>query len=606
MQVKIFTMMCLWIGSVMSLQSQSVLNELVSLDFNQAKIKTVFKSIHEQSGAIFSYSDFNDDQIVTILAVKKPLKDVVTILEEQLNVSITAKDRYLIVKNNFVPTIKDVSIQGTIISPNSDEPLSDASVYVRKHKILVNTARDGSFAFKVPKESKKIQINVAKANYIDTTLVIVVSKNQNVNIRMRSFPRQKVSDFDSLTKKELFLSSVSDREPLSIPEVKTMTYNESFWEKQKKKNINLININDTLLNRFSVSLLPPISTNKLLAYHTKNSISINIIGGHSKGLDGLEIGGVYNYVDGNVYGVQTAGVMNLVSDNVIGTQVGGVFNGVRGHVKGVQIAGVANLNDKSTTGIQVAGVFQSTSALRGLQISGLYNSAKTVKGGQISGLINVVDSASTYLQVAGIFNKAANIEGLQISGLVNSCDTLVGIQIGIFNRSNHIKKGLSIGLVNYVKNGYNKLEVAYNELGTVSLGYRSGWAPLHFHYFGGMNLKDKEFRFAQLGIGLASSIPLSKKIHFQADANVRNTHDVDNITDWHFNMYNQLFLGLSWQPAKKFGLRSGLTFNHLWYDPASTLHSFVASMPKNPIYTEMNSSHHHKIWIGWQVGVVLF
>jgi hypothetical protein len=606
MQLKIFILIYLWVGLEISLQSQSVLNEIVSLEYTQTKVKTVFKSIHNQSGAIFSYSEFNDEQLVTILVVKKPLKEVITILEEQLNISITIKEKYLIVKNNLHPVIKDVNILGTIIDPTSGEPLSEASVYVSKHKILVNTGRNGSFAFKVPKESKQILINVAKANYIDTSLVILVSKSQHLNIRMRSFPRQMVSAFDSLTKKELVISSLSNRDTLSIPEVKAMTYNESFWEKMKKKNVNLININDTIFNSFSVSLLPPISTNKLLSFHTRNTLSLNIIGGHSKGLNGVELGGVYNYDDGYVYGVQMAGVVNAVSEDVTGTQISGVLNAVKGKVKGVQIAGVVNNNDSITDGIQISGVYQKTQILRGLQIGGIYNRAKRVTGGQISGLINTVDSASTYLQIAGLYNKAANIKGVQISGLINTCDTLEGLQIGVFNKTNHVKKGLAIGLFNYVKDGYHKVEFSYNELGTMNLGYRSGWAPLHMHYFGGYNTRDKDQRFVQAGIGLATSLPISKKLNFEADFTVRNTRGVDNFTKWDFNMYNQLMIGFSWQPGKKFGIRSGLTLNHLWYDPLSTLHSYVASLPKNTLDMDTSGKYNHKAWIGWQIGVVLF
>lgn len=257
---------------------------------------------------------------------------------------------------------------------------------------------------------------------------------------MRSLPRQRISEFDSLTKKEIQLGSISDNKIPAAPAISQPTFNQNFWNKQKAKNVNLVNIKDTIFNSFSISLLPPISTNKLLSFHTRNTISLNIIGGHSKGLNGVELGGVYNYDDGDVYGVQAAGVLNIVSEDVVGTQISGVLNAVKGNVKGVQIAGVINNNDSSTDGIQISGVYQKTHTLRGLQIGGLYNRAVKATGGQISGLLNTVDTATTFLQIAGLYNHGANIRGLQISGLVNTCDTLEGLQIGIFNRAKHIKK----------------------------------------------------------------------------------------------------------------------------------------------------------------------
>lgn len=585
---------------------QPDINQEVSLQYNNTAAKIIFQDIHNQTGMVFSYSEFQDNQQISIQVIKKPLKDVLPILESTLNIHITIKEKYIIVKPNKDGLNKELSINGTVTDPNSNEPLSDASIYVKKHKILVNSDKKGRFVFNVPSSTNQIKINIAKENYLDTSVVIVASRSQTLHIKMRSFPRKRISEFDSLTKKELQIGSLNnDRIPTS-PEIVKASYNENFWNKMKLKNVNLININDTIFNSFSVSLLPPISTNKLLSFHTRNTISLNIIGGNSKGLNGVEIGGVYNYDDGDVYGVQVAGVVNAVSEDVVGTQISGVMNAVKGNVKGVQIAGVINNNDSITDGIQISGVYQKTHILRGLQIGGLYNHAVKATGGQISGLLNTVDSATTFLQIAGLYNHAANIKGIQISGLVNTCDTLEGLQIGIFNRANYVKKGLSIGLINYVKNGYHKLEISHNDLGTTSIGYRSGWAPLHMHYFGGVNLVNKDQRFFQPGMGIASSLPLSKTINFEADANIRNTHRVDDFSSWDFNMHNQLMLGLSWQPFKKIGIRTGITLNHFWYNNRVDINNHVASLIDNPVYEKDGPDRNHKMWIGWHVGLLLF
>ncbi len=585
---------------------QPDINQEVSLQYNNTAAKIIFQDIHNQTGMVFSYSEFQDNQQISIQVIKKPLKDVLPILESTLNIHITIKEKYIIVKPNKDGLNKELSINGTVTDPNSNEPLSDASIYVKKHKILVNSDKKGRFVFNVPSSTNQIKINIAKENYLDTSVVIVASRSQTLHIKMRSFPRKRISEFDSLTKKELQIGSLNnDRIPTS-PEIVKASYNENFWNKMKLKNVNLININDTIFNSFSVSLLPPISTNKLLSFHTRNTISLNIIGGNSKGLNGVEIGGVYNYDDGDVYGVQVAGVVNAVSEDVVGTQISGVMNAVKGNVKGVQIAGVINNNDSITDGIQISGVYQKTHILRGLQIGGLYNHAVKATGGQISGLLNTVDSATTFLHIAGLYNHAANIKGIQISGLVNTCDTLEGLQIGIFNRANYVKKGLSIGLINYVKNGYHKLEISHNDLGTTSIGYRSGWAPLHMHYFGGVNLVNKDQRFFQPGMGIASSLPLSKTINFEADANIRNTHRVDDFSSWDFNMHNQLMLGLSWQPFKKIGIRTGITLNHFWYNNRVDINNHVASLIDNPVYEKDGPDRNHKMWIGWHVGLLLF
>jgi hypothetical protein len=274
-------------------------------------------------------------------------------------------------------------------------------------------------------------------------------------------------------------------------------------------------------------------------------------------------------------------------------------------MRGAQIAGILNLNDKTTKGLQLSGVGQQTRSLEGIQMAGIYNKAKTAKGLQISGICNVVDSATTQLQISGIYNKAANVKGLQISGIANYCDTLTGIQIGLYNNTKHIKGGFAVGFINYVKDGYNKLELAYNELGTSSIGYRSGWAPLHFHYFVGANLKDKTYKFVQAGIGLASSTPINKRLSFQADINVRQSFDVDAIAQNSFNMYSQALIGISWQLTKKVGIRTGLTLNHVWYNPTSEINRHIVSLVNSTIYTNDSNNRIQKMWLGWQVGILL-
>ena len=126
------------------------------------------------------------------------------------------------------------------------------------------------------------------------------------------------------------------------------------------------------------------------------------------------------------------------------------------------------------------------------------------------------------------------------------------------------------------------------------------------HYFGGVNLVNKDHRFVQAGMGIASSLPLTKTINFEADANIRNTHDVDDFSSWDFNMHNQLMLGLSWQPFKKIGIRTGITLNHFWYNNTVDINNHVASLIDNVVYEKDGTDRNHKMWIGWHVGLLLF
>lgn len=586
------------------LSGQSLLEKRVTLQYQNENASTVFKEIQKQTGVIFSYSSFNDKKRLSIIVNNTPLKNVVAILEKELSVQILLKDKYLIVRPLEMQETKDVFLEGAISDLENGVPIQQASIYIKEQKSLVNSDEHGKFGLKLPKGNRQLLINVAKSGYIDTTVVIVATKNQHLNIFLRNYPRERIEEFEELSDMVVQVDSKAEQENPPPPNLIETSYVENFWDKKQKQYANLKNISDTIFSSISLSLIPPISTNKLLSFNTINTLSINIIGGHSKGLNGVEVGGVYNFDAGQVYGVQVAGVSNIVKEDVIGVQVGGVMNGVGGKVSGVQVAGVINYVDEDIEGVQIAGVMQRVRHINGLQVSGVINQAKSVNGLQIGGVLNKVDSSSSNIQIAGVVNIAKNIIGAQISGVVNICDTLKGVQIGLFNFANNIDRGFAIGLVNFTRNGYNKLEMSRNELGTYGVGYRSGWAPLHFHYFGGLNLQNADNRFVQVGVGLGSSIPLAKNWNMELDATTRSTNDIYNNLSWNFNMYNQLLVGLSWQPLRRLGIRTGLTLNHFWYDPSLAIHKHIADMGGKAIYANEGVGKNHKIWLGWQVGLL--
>ena len=160
---------CAWMNII---SSQNILNTELTLNHVNKSARIVFKDIQQQAGVIFSYSEFDDDRKLSIQVTKTALRNVIPILESELNITIIVKEKYLIIKSSGPDRSQSLSISGTIINPQSDEPVNDASVYVKKLKILVNSDSKGRFAFSLPSDFRQVRINVAKANYIDTSLVI--------------------------------------------------------------------------------------------------------------------------------------------------------------------------------------------------------------------------------------------------------------------------------------------------------------------------------------------------------------------------------------------------------------------------------------------------
>lgn len=554
--------------SILEIKSQpnSALDLSITCQFRQAKPKEIFDEISRQSGLIFSYSKLDEGKLMDLSVKDKKVREVLPILEEELNASLMVKGKYIIVKSNNAN--KDFLISGTLWDNNNDVPLSNASVYVKSLKKVTTTDEQGKFNLKLPQQSKMVKINFAKENFNDTSLIVMANKNQSLNIFLNTYSKTTIAEIEALKPKSNMMV-VKDSTKIKMPSL-----NNVIWAEIEEKNINLRNIRDTFFSNFSFSLFPPVSTNKLLSFNTRNAVAINLIGGHSKGVDIFELGGVFNIDRGDARYLQIAGVSNIVYGNTDGIQIGGVFNTVRKNMRGIQMSGTFNYVDSTTTGLQASGCYQYTNRLHGLQI-------------------------------AGAFNQANYVKGMQISGLINQADTLTGVQLGVINISNHLKGGLPIGLFNYVKDGYHKLELSYDDLGFYNLGFRSGINQLHMHYrFGARNEGNKTILNGT--IGLAASLKLTKGLYFEMDANTGNFHDLDNLEDYSFNMKNQLLLGFSIQPLKKIGLRFGATLNHFWYDNSNATNRDIVSLMNKPFFTESGNGKEHKMWLGYQVSLLLF
>jgi hypothetical protein len=432
----------------------------------------------------------------------------------------------------------------------------------------------------MPSNNKATTLNIVKDKYVDTVVVFVANKSQSISISLGMRPKELINSLPEIHSEIKQLSY--DDSIITLP--------SSLWTKLESKNVNLVNIKDTILSTISISLIPPISTNKLLSFNTKNTIGINLIGGYSKGIDVVEVGGVYNLDYGDVKYVQAAGVVNIVSGSVKGVQAAGVANLIKNNIVGVQLGGVMNYT-KNVTGVQAAGAFnQNVENISGVQVSGAYNKTNSIKG----------------VQVAGAYNKASKVNGVQVSGLLNYADTVTGFQIGIINISRKTIYGLPIGLFNYVKDGYHKAEYSYDDLGFHALSFRSGQDIFHSYIKAGYNSKISGQPLLQGRYGIGSSLKLRSSFRLELDASSGSMHKLKDLSDLELNVHNQFLLGFSFQPSKKFGIRSGLTFNHLYYDSTADIAKLSEELIGKNIYQSDGLINKHKLWFGYQVSVLLF
>lgn len=259
----------------------------------------------------------------------------------------------------------------------------------------------------------------------------------------------------------------------------------------------------------------------------ERKFSLNLFGGVTGAVRGVELGGFLNLVDHSVCGAQFSGIANLVNGPVQGAQFGlvnwsngrvdgaqfGLVAGAVGTLKGAQY-GLLEIASGDVTGAQFGLVNIGGGSLTGAQF-GLGNLAATTVFGAQLGVVNVGGDSLTGLQ-AGLANVAvgsasgaqlglANIStgetrGLKL-GLANITTGRVhGATIGLFNTAEDADA--PIGLVNVLWKGRTHLDVWATDFGVVAVGLEHGGRYLHNIYGFGISRREGRAVFSPVfGLG---------------------------------------------------------------------------------------------------------
>lgn len=214
------------------------------------------------------------------------------------------------------------------------------------------------------------------------------------------------------------------------------------------------------------SLVPGLSTNGIHGGKYRNTISLNLFSGYSNGNNFLEVGGLSNFNQSNVYGLQVAGLANVLGGNaflvhdintksdseddagadLVGIQISGIMNLLTGKLHGLQATGGINTAREDAIGFQAAGVANVVhESMMGMQIAGFQNTSyKALDGGQIAGIYNYTSGAMQGFQISA-FNQAKSINGKRST----SPSRATGLQLGLINMVRKSMAGYQIGLVNF-------------------------------------------------------------------------------------------------------------------------------------------------------------
>jgi hypothetical protein len=585
-------------ANICKAQSKSILDKTVTIQMSSKPLIDIFKVITNQTGAIFSYGQtFNANQISSVNCSKKPLRLVLNELINKGNCYYKVKSKYIIVKCDKQQQTIINKISGYVFNAEDSSSIAGASIYIKQNKTAAISNDYGNFTLVHSANIPTITVSFAKENYKDTSVVFISPVKNEVSIYL--FPKPKTVETPTIANPSYTIDTTNTPTIENLMAVQKVE--KIFWKKLRKFNRNLSNISDTLFSNFSVSLVPRVSTNSLLAFNTVNKYALNILIGYSKGIEVLEIGGLLNIDNGNVKYVQIAGLGNLVAGEVKGFQATGLFNLNRKHTVGAQFAGLSNHVNGNVAGFQSAGLYNYCKQLTGVQTAGLLNIASEVKGAQIAGLLNTTKTVNG-AQIAGLMNMAKTVNGTQISGFFNAAKKLNGFQLSLINYADSAN-GVPLGLFSFVKTGYHKIEIATDETQFVTLGFGSGVEHFYNLLFAGANIKNNNL--VTVGYGLGSSFKINKYFRIAMQATTQQMHDIRS-QKIYLQQINKFFIGPEFRLNIRIALTAGPTYNlniAQIDDPYYALS--YQQIPQKSLNNINSNNYKIRDWLGFKIALKL-
>ncbi len=354
-----------------------------------------------------------------------------------------------------------------------------------------------------------------------------------------------------------------------------------------------------------ISLLPMIGTNALRSAQITNDLSLNILWGVSGGVSGIEVGGFGNTVLGDVTGVQVAGVGSIVGGDVTGTQIGGLFNICEGRVTGVQAGGVFNISGEAEA-VQAAGLFNiSRNNMSGVQAAGLFNIAHQGAKGLQAGTLFNISGGYTHLQTALLFNSTrGDVRDGQYSLLYNRARQVEGIQFGLVNVADTVA-GMPIGLFNFIKKGYNRVEISASESLYGNIAVKFGAHAFYNIILGGARWEsgNPEETAWGLGYGLGSVNKLGSNVLINTELTAMHIHEGGQWTR-PLNLLNRLHLSLDVRTKGNLSFFAGPTLNFMLskrIDPDTGLRG--SGLPPHTIWEGNAGKARAQAWIGFTAGI---
>jgi len=585
----------------------------MDVDIRNKTLAMALQQIGQKGNFTFSYisNSIPQDSLVTITEKGKTVRQI---LDKLLDGNFQYKEygNYLILQ--VKPPGQFFYVSGFVSDRTTGQRIPNATVYERHQLISTFTNNEGYYRLRLRDKYPAAAISVSKDLYSDTSLLLLASNDQTVNV--------SISPYTKL---------------LPTVEITGHSQVEKTWFGKFLLSSKLRDQSENLRHFFAdkpyqVSLLPGLGTHGRMGGQVENKFSLNILGGYTAGVDGVELAGAFNIVKNDVHNVQVAGLLNMtggkmigfqfaglhnnVLDSMRGVQVAGISNNIIGSQKGVQLSGAVQRVEKNMTGAQVAGLINSTygkvdgaqvsgafnfamDSMHGFQVAGLLNTAEDVHGVQVASVGNVDGGNMRGLQLGGIFNTAQHVEGTQIAAIFNKAKYLEGVQIGFINIADS-STGYTIGLINIVKKGYHKASVYSNDLLPINVSWKSGSAKLYSILTGGLDFNQQDRSFI-IGYGIGREMLMHQHYSVTAEFYGINYHFAGS--DEHFVIYR--FAGaFQYKPKKGITVFAGPVISTGFRSVQEGVKATAEKLPGQnyPGFGDIDS----RAWLGWQLGITIF
>ncbi|WP_437604759.1 hypothetical protein WMF20_26525 [Sorangium sp. So ce834] len=288
-------------------------------------------------------------------------------------------------------------------------------------------------------------------------------------------------------------------------------------------------------------IAPFVGTSTFDGTNVVRRYSLNLAGGYTAGIAGLEAGVGVNIASSFLCGAQLAAGANLalgpargaqialglnLARSLSGAQVGSI-NVAAGAVDGAQ-GGVLNVAAGAVDGAQIGAINVAAGASADLQL-GVANAAVSDATGVQLGAINLAVGAATDVQI-GLANLAASRSTDTQLSLINvAAGESTDVQIGLLNVATGKVEGMQIGIVNYaddspfslgllnfIRNGRLHVDVWGMESGIAMAGLKNGSDHFHNIYGIGVRLSGDHPRMV-FSLGLGGRISLGERAYADLD-----------------------------------------------------------------------------------------